>query len=175
MTQPTCVCFSGVPGSSKTPIANYLGMIFGFPRFENDAIRSEVKEDLLKDINDFDAKKEFETRLEFRLKNIISLKKDFIMDASIDRKWENLKKYLQDNGYVYFLIDITLSKEKLINLYKIKGYSESLSFLDTSIQEHEIFLSKFKPDIGVQITDATFSDRLQISRKFLQDFLLIQK
>lgn len=41
-----CITFAGAVGSSKTPISNYLSTKLNLPIFNNDAIRSEVIEDL---------------------------------------------------------------------------------------------------------------------------------
>jgi adenylylsulfate kinase-like enzyme len=41
-----CLTFAGVVGSSKTPITNYLSGQLNLPVLNNDAIRTEVLEDL---------------------------------------------------------------------------------------------------------------------------------
>jgi adenylylsulfate kinase-like enzyme len=46
MKKKVCIIFAGAVGSSKTPISNYLSIKLNLPIFNNDAIRSEVIEDL---------------------------------------------------------------------------------------------------------------------------------
>lgn len=48
MNQGYCILFAGAIGSGKSPIANYLSYKFNLPVFNNDIIRTEVKEDLLR-------------------------------------------------------------------------------------------------------------------------------
>lgn len=43
-----CILFAGPIGSGKSPIANYLSYKLNLPIFNNDTIRTEVREDLLK-------------------------------------------------------------------------------------------------------------------------------
>ena len=46
MKDKTLITFTGAVGSSKTSIAHFLSSRFGLPIFNNDAIRTEVLEDL---------------------------------------------------------------------------------------------------------------------------------
>ncbi len=78
------VTFAGPPGSSKTPITNYLSGKFGLPIFNNDSIRTEVTEDLLKF-----SEEEFRQRSLKRLNDLFNQGDSFILDASIDREWKN--------------------------------------------------------------------------------------
>ncbi len=153
-----CVTFAGAVGSSKTPIANYLSTKLNLPVFNNDAIRTEVIEDL----GGFDEDAHKARRNE-RLKGILESGTSFICDVSVDREWEVFKKNLEASGYKWFIISLDLSKDLLVRLYKAKGYFESLERVDQLFNDHEIFLNNFSGDVGLKISDPEFKERLEIS------------
>ena len=155
--RPFCITFAGCVGSSKTPIANFLSCKFGLPVFNNDAIRTEAIEDFGFLDNDIHIKKRNEL-----INDILKNGTSFICDASQDRDWPILKKELQKHGYSWFIISLDLSKEKLEELYKRKGYNESLLRLDQFFIDHDKFVQENKEDIGMVIDDLSFNDRLQL-------------
>ena len=159
-----CITFAGAVGSSKTPIANYLSPKLNLPIFNNDAIRSEIVEDL----GNMDAEEYIQRRNE-RLKEIVTGGMSFIYDASADREWKNNKQVLLDAGYEVFIISLDLSKELLTRLYKAKGYFETLERIDKLFNDHQVFLNEFSEDVGVNITDTEFKDRLEISLKAIKN------
>jgi hypothetical protein len=152
-----CLTFAGVVGSSKTPIANFLSPKLNLPVFNNDALRSEVTEDL----GHFDPD-EHRRRRELRLKEILASGASFICDASVDREWPEFRKSLTANGYEWFIISLNLGKELITKLYQAKGYTESQLRIDELINDHNIFLEKYSGDIGLHLDDADFPKRLQI-------------
>lgn len=152
-----CITFAGCVGLSKTPIANFLSCKFNLPVFNTDAIRTEVIEDL----GVLDGNIYIQKRNEL-LKQVIENKISFICDSSQDREWLNFKKELQKHGYSWFIISLNLSKEKLEELYKRKGYNESLLRLDQLFIDHNKFVQENKEDIGMVIDDLSFNDRLQL-------------
>lgn len=153
-----CITFAGAIGCSKTPIANFLSPKLNLPVYNNDAVRSEVIEDL----GIFDAQ-EYIARRNAKIEEIIKSGISFICDASIDREWLEFKKQLIANHYRWFIISLDLSKELLIKLYKAKGYFESLERIDELMQDHETFLQKNVADVGARISDNGFLARCQIS------------
>ena len=162
------IVFAGSVGSSKTPIAFYLSYTFNLPMFNTDAIRSEVREDLL----GYNVK-EYKKRRDKRLKGIIDKGNSFILDASIDREWVNYKKLVDESNYKIFIISIDLSKDFLIKLFKAKNY-EAIDKLDGWIKDHQDFLVQYGTIVNLHITDKNFKDRLQISsdafKKWLKEF-----
>jgi len=160
------VIFAGAVGSSKTPIASHLSYKFNLPIFNTDAIRSEVTEDLL-----IFNEEEFRLRRDKRLKELVDKGKSFILDASIDREWTNLRENILKEGYQVFVISMDISKEFLANLYKAKGYKESLKRIDELYNDHEEFLRDFNKDISLHITDKDFKERLNLSEGKLKEFL----
>ena len=89
-----CVLFSGVTGSSKTPIANYISIQFNLHVLNNDTIHTEVREDLLV----FDETEYIKRRNE-RIEVALKRNKSFIYDASIDRNWIEKNQEFNKHGY----------------------------------------------------------------------------
>lgn len=161
-----CITFAGSVGSSKTPISNYLSTKLNLPVFNNDAICSEVTEDL----GFFDSAEHIKRR-DLMLKEIIENGTSFICDASVDREWKEYKKRLVANNYRWLIISLDLSKDLLVRLYKSKGYDESLKRVDELINDHNVFLENNKADVGLHITDKDFKRRCQISYEKTSDWI----
>ena len=151
-----CITFAGAAGSSKTPIAHYLSWNLGLPVHNNDAVRTEVSEDLLK----FD-QEEYLSRRDARNAKIRELGRPFIYDASVDREWERMVPFWTEHGYEIFVISLGLSRELLGQIYKAKRYREAE--LERFVADHSAFLDSHGPSIGVHISDADFPRRLEIS------------
>lgn len=158
MPSPKLITFAGPVGSSKTPIANYLSTRLNLPVYNNDAVRTEVIEDL----GHLD-KAEFEKRRDERIDFALQQGNSFILDASIDRSWNDYKDKVLGAGFEVILISLDLSREFLVRLYKAKGYHDSLKRLDDLMKEHEEFLAMYEGDIHVRITDENFGERLKIA------------
>jgi len=161
-----CILFAGAVGSSKTPIATYLSCSLNLPIFNNDALRSEV----IEDIGKFDPD-EYSRRQVVRLMTMLRKGLPFIADASIDREWTQAKKELDKAGYRTYIISLDLSKDKLAELYRAKGYQESLNRIDELVSDHENFLDHFSEDVDFRIDDQTFVDRLELCRNAVQSWL----
>ncbi len=167
------VVFAGVPGTSKTIIANYLSGKFGLPFFNNDQLRYEVREDLLVDnINVPHALAEFERRLTKRLDEFLATGRPIIIDGSVDRRWPERKAQLQEHGYGWFLINMELSRPFLENLFSKTGRADwTGDYLDRYFPQHEEFMRQHSWEINLQITDETFPKRLRIAADTLQKFI----
>lgn len=160
------VAFAGPPGSSKTPIANYLSEKFYLPIFNNDSIRTEVTEDLLK----FD-EEEFRKRSLNRLTTLFKKGNSFILDLSIDREWKNYQDQLIKSDYKIFTISMDLSRDFLIKLYQAKNYSESLKNINKLINDHQQYLSEYSSIVNLSINDQNFINRLKLSEEHLSHWL----
>lgn len=173
MKKPYAVVFAGVPGSSKSIVAFYLSGKFGLPIFNNDQLRYEVREDLLVDsINIPHALEEFEKRLKQRVDEILAKGKPIIIDGSVDRRWIERKKQLQDFNYEWFLIDMELSKEFLTNLFNKTGRAEFVTTqLDDYLKQHEEFIDKYSSDVSIYIKDEDFKNRNEIAAEALSEFI----
>jgi hypothetical protein len=161
------VFFAGAVGSSKTPMAHYLSCKFNLPIFSNDAVRTEVAEDL-----SAPDQTEYEKRRDKRLAEILEKGYSFIYDASIDRQWGNKHRLLQDRNYKWFIVSLDLSKDFLLKLYKVKGYGDiSSDGMERLISDHDNFLRNFGQEVNARITDQNFHDRLEVSAKALARWL----
>lgn len=167
------VVFAGVPGSSKSIVANYLSITFGLPIFNTDNIRYEVKEDLrVDDINIPKALDEYHKREEVRRTELLKSGKSFIFDGSVDRCWPELKKQLEEFGYRWFMVDMELSETFLRQLFGATSRKRfAAEELDTYLKQHEAFMQKYRDDISLQITDETFQNRLELAATDLRAFL----
>jgi len=154
----TCITFAGCVGSSKTPIAHVLSAGLCLPIFSNDAIRTEVTEDL----GVFDQEVYVGRRNE-RLEELMSKGTSFIFDASVDREWKKLKEYLVKYDYRWFIVSLDLSKELLVRLYRAKGYDASMDRLDQLLVDHSSFLSEHENEVGVHINDSDFPNRTKLA------------
>jgi hypothetical protein len=160
------ITFAGAMGSSKTPIAHYLSIKLNLPIFNNDAIRSEVIEDI-----GFLDQDEYIKRLDLRLKEIAGSGIPFIYDASIDRVWQDKKEYIIQAQYEPYIISLDLSKELLTKLYQAKKYNDSLLLIDTFIQDHNDFLEQYADDINLHITDKDFINRINIAYTHVKEYI----
>jgi len=161
-----CILFAGATGCSKTPVAVYLSFKLNLPIFNNDAIRSEVIEDLKK----FD-EEEFIRRRDKRIEELVKSGTSFILDASIDRQAGRVKETLRENGYQYFVISFNLSPDFIKKLYHLKGYNESLKRIDEILSDHENFLRENGDIVGLAIDDRSFPDRLKLAIEAARNFI----
>lgn len=163
-----CITFAAPIGSGKSPITNYLGFKLGLPAFNNDSIRTEVREDLL----DFD-QQEYEKRQLARARELVQSGQSFIYDASIDRKWEEFEPQLKQAGYSIFVISLDFSKELLTNIYKAKGYTE-FEALTRTYYDHQKFSADFPEAINLHLTDSEFKNRLELSFLAVKKWIEVQ-
>ncbi len=167
MKKKFVILFAGAVGSSKTPIAYYLSWNLNLPIFNNDAIRSEIVEDvaIFKD-------EEYIKRRDNRLDEIIKNGLSFIYDASIDREWSRLRQIVENHDYKFFIISLDLSKEFLASLYKIKGYHETLARIENLVLDHQNFLKQYPEAVGLNISEDQFNNRLELSLKSVKKWLV---
>lgn len=154
MPQRLCLTFAGPVGSSKTPLAYYLSQKLGWPIFNNDAIRTEVIEDL-----GFLDLEEQRKRRNQRLKAMLNQSYHFILDASIDREWGQHVGLLQQYNLSVGIISMDLSREHLVRLYRAKNYLDSLQQLDQLMLDHRQFLNNYGNTVIASVTDVEFLNR----------------
>lgn len=166
MDKKILITFAGVVGSSKTPIAHYLSCKLNFPILNNDAIRTEVLEEL----GLFD-EKEYIKRRDRRIHDVLENSPKIIYDASIDREWKNWEKKIVNAGYKVFIISMDLSRDFLLELYKTKNYHESKARLEQLISDHEEFVKNYSHLINLKITDENFKNRLELAYLAVSEWL----
>lgn len=164
--KPKCITFAAPVGSSKTPISHFLSCKLGLPIFNNDAIRSGV----IEDVGSLDQETHLNRRNE-AIKDLLKNQMTFICDVSQDREWEFFKAELNKHGYDFFVISIDLGKEFLTKLFEDKKYLESLSRIDQIMQDHQAFVETYKDDIDIVINESNFSERFELCRRAVADFL----
>ncbi|MBI2798083.1 hypothetical protein HYX70_02145 [Candidatus Saccharibacteria bacterium] len=160
-----CITFAGAPGSGKTPIAHYLSGNLSLPIISNDAIRSEVIEDL----GHFD-QAEYVRRRDIRAKAVIDKGQPFVYDSSVDRSWDEKAVMLTSKEFKTFVVSLDLSRDKLYDLYTQKSYDQT-AHIDSWLADHEEFLKKYSGVVNLHIDDSNFKDRLELSLKTVQDWL----
>lgn len=177
------VVFAGVPGTSKSSVADYLSWNFDIGILRSDSVRFEVKEDLrienLSIGEDLDfstpnrngALEEYERRLKERRHTILALGKLIILDGSMDRKWADIKDELHHYGYDWFMINMELSRKFLVDLYIGTGRESFIPQLDGYLRDHAKFLENFSQDVSLEINDKNFMSRLQIASSGLQNYI----
>jgi hypothetical protein len=156
MLKPKAILFACPMWSSKYAIAHHLSWNLGYPIFSRDAIRNEVKEDL----GHWDAT-EFEKRAKPRFQKLLDSKKDFILDASIDRKWDEYMDTFKD--FDTFIISIDISLDRLEKMVEAKEYVQGVGDrLGRNYQDHVDFLKEHSDDVDVHITEENFDNRLDV-------------
>lgn len=173
MNKTFAVVFAGVPGTSKTPIANYLSYKFNLPILMSDQIRWEVREDFLVDtIHASGVLDEFYRRFKERREEALSSGKPIILDGSVDRRWTEYKAQLQAAGYQWFMIDMELSRPFMNNLFIKTGRGDLImDYLDRYFDDHQKFIAQYSADINLRIGDHGFKDRLKLTSEALQKFI----
>jgi hypothetical protein len=141
-----------------------------------DAIRMEVREDLLvDDVTDPRIVEEFQKRAVHRYQALLKKGVSFIDDSSVDRSWKQPSSdqnyRLNGRNYDYFIISIDLSKAFIQKLHQA-NHSQSADKLDDYYDDHQKFLEQYSEDIGEHITDETFADRMDICERATKVFLV---
>lgn len=168
------ITFAGVPGSGKTPIANYLSQAFNLSVFNTDAIRKEIAEDNF----GFDREK-FNKLRDERLQKLVDKNMSFILDGSVDREWDHYKETF-GTSFDIFIISMDLSKgllnklhESNIELYG-RMYDSKISQeynYDKWMGDHQSFIDKFGDLVNLSITDKNFKDRLKLCEEKVREWI----
>jgi len=178
------VGFFGVPGTSKSSIADHISRCFRLGILRTDSIRFEVKEDLrvqslsvkedlqFSSINQNGALAEYEGRLQERMDDTLGLGRPFILDGSMDRRWQAVSAQLQASGYDWFMVNMELSEGFLKDLYSGTGRESFLPQLPAYIADHQKFLERYHEDVAIEVTDEVFSDRLKFAADSLHSYIL---
>lgn len=150
-------------------MAHHLSTAFGWPILCNDVVRSEVKEDTLQPQLDREL---YNARVVERIKELAIRPANLVYDASQDRGWE---RYLANFGgeppYRFGVISFDLSREFYVRLLQAKQYDSTLTQADKLLADHTEFLQKHADTVICTITDANFSDRLQLAETAVRNFI----
>ena len=158
------ILFAGAVGSSKTTIADYLSQNLDLVVLNNDAIRAETTASLGK----FD-EEVYEKLRNHKLQSLLERNISFIYDASIDRRWLELRAKLNENNYDYFVISLNFSRPLIEKLLLARGSDSST--VDEYLLDHDNFLKQFGSEISLNLNDKDFDSRFQISLLAVKDWL----
>ncbi len=164
--RPYIITFAGPIGVSKTPISHYLSIHLGLPIYNNDAVRSEI----IQDLGTFD-QHAFEQRRNQRLQLVLSQQRPVIIDASIDRRWADSAPQLANAGFDACIISIDIERPFLQKLYQDKGFTEGIPQIDRLLTEHQQFLARYGDQVAVHITEENFPQRLAVALTGVQQWL----
>ena len=169
MNNDYCITFAGPIGCSKSPVAHYISMAFGWPIFSHDAVRHEVMEDTRNPILDV---KLLEERIAERTKFITQKNSSIIYDASQDRHWDRfISAFHKTPPYEFGVISFDLSQDFYEEILKAKHYDSTLLRAKKLLADHEAFVRQYREVIICSITDATFADRLYIAEEAVRKFV----
>ena len=163
------ILFAGAGGCGKSPVANYLSWKFNLPRMENDALRNEVRGDMMDNLLNPDVRAEYNRRLKERYDELNTLGWSFVDDCSIDRTWKSRDEWFSP-ARVPFIISFDLSYEFIKNRYSL-GKVPQLDHLRRWVDDHDVFLAEFGKQVNVHITEENYKDRISICENALRDFL----
>lgn len=140
-----------------------------------DAIRLEVREDLLKDKSDDpEVRKEFLKRAYERYQPLLQEGVCFIDDSSADRSWKQKPDdqyfQLKQFDYDFFIISMDLSKDFIRKLHAANK-SASQDKLEEYFEDHHEFLRLYSNDVSVTITDDNFLDRMNVCEQAARHFI----
>ncbi len=162
-----CIIIAGAVGSSKTTIANHLSKNLNIVVLNNDALRSEIREST----SNFDVAS-YEKLREQKLQSLLDKKLPFIYDASIDRRWHELKTTLVASNYRYFVISLDYTKPVIKKLLIARG--SDISTLNKYMSDHDNFLKHYGREVNLNLSDKDFNNSLEISLDAVQDWLKSQ-
>lgn len=146
------IAFSGVPASGKTHIAKIIEEYFQAVRINNDDIRSIIAKFLKKRKTQEDPQTILQNYLLFLLKEKFKTWKNrlVILDSSIDRKYETIKKAAEQEKFPLFIIALQVHHKTLKKRIKKRGKQAQEHFhkeIKRWAQEYKAFNKKFKSDI----------------------------
>lgn len=168
--KPLIVFFAGPTASGKSEMAYWLSERLGLPIFSTDALRRDTK--VYKNVVDInEALEDYEKGLKWRVQQLLEKKSSFIYDASVDRRWSELKKMAEDNDFGWFLIDFDLSRERLMKNRKMFDRTENDEIFDKWIDDHQKFHEQFGADAQLHITDENYQERDKLAEAAVAKFL----
>lgn len=150
-----CIAFAGVPGCGKSTLAHRLSWELGLPVFSNDMIRHEI---CIEQSGKLDIEA-YNLRHGQYIDKLITKQRSFIYDASVDRRWTDLKRRSDKEGYDIFLVSFNLSPDFMHKLRANIDSPVSEDAMQVYFRQHAEFLEKYKEHVNMYITDQDFPER----------------
>lgn len=161
------IAFAGAAGCGKTPVATNLSWQLGWGVFSTDAIRSELSETWGYPVLNQPEFKEFRDQ---RFLQALNLGNNLIIDASVDRTWEQKRAELAGRRAEFFIISFDLKEDFLEQLFKIKGYAAT-EYIPGWVQDHQNFLNKYGQDVGFRVNEENYPDRINLCYRAVRAWL----
>lgn len=168
--KPIVICFAGSTAAGKTEMAYYLSEQFGLPIFSSDTVRNDTK--VAKDVVDIhDALGEFEASRKARAQAMFARKKSFIYDGSVDRRWEEVKKQVEDAGFGWLLIDFDVSLQRIMKNKQMFDRIELDELFNKWVADHQKFHQTFDADAQLHISDDNYAQRYELAKELVNKAL----
>lgn len=152
-SKPVMVIFSGIPESGISVLAqrvtdHFQGLLINKDQartlvYENEEINStQEPEDILDDY------------FEFFVKEVAKLPNKFlVIDASVDRRYENYKNWAKELGYEIFLVEVNSSRDIISKNIVIHRDEQTAKWFNEQLprwqKDHEDFVKNHTPNIIV--------------------------
>lgn len=152
LSKKIIICLSGIPGSGKSTIAKILEEKYTGIRINNDWARkyfirwkggdsSESPDEVDSFVRDY---------LDYFLETYDFPNKFFILDNSIDRKYDRIKKFADKEGFRMFVIKLKVSRRIVQKrAFERKGGIDTwfVKNIDRWVKEYKQFNKKHKSDV----------------------------
>ena len=170
--RPLVIFFAGPAASGKTEMAHYLSEQFGLPILETDSIRHDTK--VAHDVvNINEVVGDFDKERDRRLKAMYDRKWWFIYDASVDRKWPDLKRQAEGAGYKWLLIDFDLSRDRIMKNRRMfdRPKFEEAELVEKWFSDHDKFHNSKDCEAQLHITDDNYGQRYELATDLVKKSL----
>ncbi len=166
--KPLCICFAAVPGSGISSISYRLSWELDLPIFSNNSIRNEIRSQQESPELDVAA---YNARREQYLEKLFSYSRSFIYDASVDRKWGEFRRDLEQRGFRWVLVSLDFSLDFVRQLNSHNPGRIADTHMANYGKHHQDFLAQYGEDVSLHITEDTFLQRFELSLATVKDAL----
>ena len=155
------IAFAGIPSCGKSTIAKHLEQELKYFRIESDAIRQFFRINFNYSLN---SEEILTGVVDFLSKNLES---NFILDSSVDRKFRYFKEFTDKTNFKIIVISIEIqAKDALQRIHNRKnGFVTDQNKIKIFVDQHNLFLESYNPDIFVSYDDDLDNTTSKIIRK----------
>jgi dephospho-CoA kinase len=143
------ITFSGVPCSGKSYISEKIKQRYKGIKIDSDEIMKINSQNKI--VNNTQENEKLKNLYIYSFLRELPLKnKLVILDKSFDREYENFFRVCKENNLDYFIIQIEISKEKMIKRINERNSNNLENWLprvNKWMQEHRDFKKNVKPDL----------------------------
>jgi hypothetical protein len=166
------ICFAGVPYSGRTKIAKIIADLLQGVDIDKDIARTLIYENE-KIENTQQPEDILDEYMPTVLKRLIKVENGLlVIDASIDRKADEYKKWTEENGYKLIVVSVEVNRktaEDVIKKERDAGTAEwFIAQYDRWYADHEKFLAENKPDFTIENIENDLPDLIEKIKKLVQ-------